>query len=72
MPAPDSRETVATPRKAYLIQYKIVNEAECLIYADSCADALRRFDNGEGYPEVTHNDYRLGRPTAKRWASEDE
>jgi hypothetical protein len=62
---------MAEPRKAYLVTFKIVNEAEAIVYADNAKDAIERFRQGEGTPAVTHVDYRHGQPKAKRWPSED-
>ena len=59
------------PRKAYLIKYTIANNMEAIIYADNAADALERFEQGEGDPEITGVDWRVRKPTVKRWPLED-
>lgn len=64
-------QSASEPNKAYLIKWAIVNEMEALVYADSAADALRRFEDGEGQVENTSNDWRLRQPKAKRWSRED-
>lgn len=59
------------PQKAYLVTFKIINEAECVIYADTAKQALELFDAGEGRPQVTGVDYRSGRPKVRRLPRED-
>jgi hypothetical protein len=59
------------PSKAYLINYAIANEMEAVVYANSIPDALARFHAGEGDPETTGQDWRVRRPTARRWPDDD-
>ena len=59
------------PHKAYLITYAVANEIQCVVYADNAQDALARFQDGEGDSEVTGKDWRVQKPTAKRWPGED-
>lgn len=58
-------------RRAYLVQIRIVNEAECVVHATSRDDALRRFRGGEVDPVATGVDYRIGQPSVRRVPSED-
>lgn len=61
-----------SPGKAYLVKYKIVNEADAIVYAHNAKDAVARFEAGEAVEQgATGVDYRIGRPTAKRWPEED-
>lgn len=61
------------PRKAYLVKWSIANDMEAIVYADSAADALRRFEAGEAaHVENTGNDWRCRRPKAIRWPSDDD
>lgn len=65
------QESDGVPRKAYRVRYAIVNEMEAIVYAESLPDALRRFEGGEGHVENMSADWRLRKPTAKRWPQED-
>lgn len=60
------------PTTAYLVKYRIVNEAEAIVYADSAAEAREAFAAGESAPgKATGVDYRLGGLRIKRWPMED-
>lgn len=59
------------PTKAYLVSYAIVNEMEGIVYANSAQDALDRFERHEVEVNHTGIDWRLRKPTAKRFPQDD-
>lgn len=66
-----TERSASEPRKAYLVTFRIVNKMETVVYADSPADARRRFDAGEGNTENTYMDYRMPGVKVRRLEDED-